>query len=149
MISERLKEVREALGVSQQAMANRLDVSLRSQQNYEAGSRTPDAMYLAALAAIGVDVLYIVTGQRNEAMPAVDASEQALLESYRRCKPEARVHLIQTAALLSAGLDMPAPKPKNKISKAAGNVQIGDMVSTHDGAVQIGYAGGKVRVSKK
>lgn len=60
----RLKEARESLGLSQQALSERLDVSLRSQQNYEAGIRQPDAAYLAALAAIGADVTYILTGQR-------------------------------------------------------------------------------------
>ena len=61
---ERLKEARETLGLSQQALAERLGVSLRSQQNYEAGIRQPDATYLAALAAAGADVLYILTDQR-------------------------------------------------------------------------------------
>lgn len=60
---DRLKEARETLGLSQQALAERLNVSLRSQQNYEAGIRQPDAAYLAAFAAQGADVLYILTGQ--------------------------------------------------------------------------------------
>lgn len=62
----RLKEARERLGLSQQALAQRLDISLRSQQNYEAGTRQPDAAYLTALAAAGADVLYILTGQPSE-----------------------------------------------------------------------------------
>lgn len=66
VIAERLKTEREALGLSQQALADRLGVSLRSQQNYEKGDRSPDSDYLAALAAAGADVLYILKGERTE-----------------------------------------------------------------------------------
>lgn len=88
MISERLKEVRDALGLSQQAMADQLGVSLRSQQNYEAGKRTPDAEYLAALAEKDVDIQYVLTGRRSVAGTAsataeLPPGEQLLLEAYR------------------------------------------------------------------
>ena len=63
-ICDRLREVREALGLSQQALAERCGTTARSQRNYESGERLPDAAYLAAIAAAGADVLYILTGQR-------------------------------------------------------------------------------------
>jgi len=63
-ISDRLREAREALGLSQQAMAERCGIVVRSQRNYESGERSPDATYLAALAAIGADVTYVLTGER-------------------------------------------------------------------------------------
>ena len=103
-ISDRLREQRDAIGLSQQALADACGISLRSQQNYEKGLRSPDADYLAALHAQEVDVLYILTGQHNPATPTLDAAERVLLDSYRRCKPDGRANLIQTAALLSAGL---------------------------------------------
>lgn len=37
-----------------------------AQINYEKGKRKPDAEYLAAIAAAGVDVLYVLTGQRSQ-----------------------------------------------------------------------------------
>ncbi len=143
-IADRLKEAREKLGLSQQALAERCGISARSQRNYESGERLPDAAYLAELLSLGVDLGYVLTGQRDPGMPAVDAAEQVLLDSYRRCKPEARVHLIQTAALLSAGLP-PAGKPSKA---AAQSVKVGNLTSSHDGVVQVGYAGGKVTVKK-
>ncbi|WP_048811776.1 helix-turn-helix domain-containing protein [Methylobacillus flagellatus] len=85
MIHERLKTEREALGLSQQALADQLGVSLRSQQNYEAGKRVPDGEYLAAIASLGADVLYILTGQRNSAAPAESAlskGDRVLLENF-------------------------------------------------------------------
>lgn len=139
--SERLRTERERLELSQQGLAEKCGVTARSQRNYESGERNPDSVYLAAIAAAGADVLYILTGQRTEGT-ASDPAEQVLLDSYRRCKPDAKANLIQMAALLSAGVDA-APQ------KRASAVQVGNLTSTHDGAIQVGYAGGNVRVGKK
>lgn len=144
-ICDRLREAREGLGLSQQALAERCGVTARSQRNYESGERLPDAAYLATLVLAGVDVPYVLTGQRATGT-APDPAEQVLLDSYRRCKPAAKAKLIQTAALLSAGLDTAAPK---RATRSTSGVQVGNQTSTHDGAVQIGYAGGNVRVDKK
>ena len=124
MISERLKSERENLGLSQQALADLLGISLRSQQNYEKGDRSPDSAYLAAIAAAGADVLYILTGERSSAQPAHDAAEQVLLDSYRRCSSQARQNLIQTAALLAAGLSGTTGVGGQQVNSASGAVQI-------------------------
>ena len=69
-ISDRLKEARELLGLSQQAVADKCGIAARSQRNYESGERSPDAVYLAAVAAIGVDIRYVVTGERDYTPPS-------------------------------------------------------------------------------
>lgn len=150
-IGARLKEIREALALSQTEFAQIAGnagvpgATRQSQAKYEKGLATPSAAYLAAIAAAGADVLYILTGQRTEGT-ASDPAEQVLLDSYRRCKPDAKANLIQTAALLSAGIDAATPK---RASASSSGVQVGNLTSTHDGAVQVGYAGGNVRVGKK
>lgn len=63
-IGDRLKEERERLGFNQTDFAAKAGASKNSQYNYEKGERSPDASYLAAVAEQGVDVLYVVTGQR-------------------------------------------------------------------------------------
>lgn len=63
-IGDRLKEERERLGFNQTEFAAKAGASKNSQYNYEKGDRSPDACYLAAVADQGVDVLYVVTGQR-------------------------------------------------------------------------------------
>ena len=146
-IAARLKKARETLGLSQQALAEHCGVTARSQRNYESGERLPDAAYLAELLALGVDLAYVLTGQRDPAVPALDAAEQVLLDSYRRCKPDAKANLIQTAALLSAGI-APAAAPKSSARSAPASVKVGNLTSSHDGSVQVGYAGGKVSVKK-
>ncbi|BDR08600.1 helix-turn-helix domain-containing protein [Comamonas thiooxydans] len=148
-IGNRLREERERLGMTQEVFGGVGGVLKRALIRYETGERVPDASFLAGVASAGADVLYIVTGQRTPKPPeqddTPDPAEQVLLNSYRSCTPEARVNLIQTAALLSAGLG--ASKP-TKASHTASNVRVGDQTSTHDGSVQVGYAGGNVRVKK-
>ena len=92
-ICDRLREVREALGLSQQALAERCGITARSQRNYESGERLPDAAYLAAIAAAGADVLYILTGQRTGGVkpaPTLTAEEETLLSYFRDASKEVR-----------------------------------------------------------
>lgn len=126
--------------MSQQALAEQCGVSARSQRNYESGERSPDAGYLAALQAAGVDVLYVLTGERNGAHPAHDAAEQVLLDSYRRCNAQARQHLIQTAALLAAGMP---PASARGAGSSGGQSVVGD------DAIQIGSVTGKARIKNR
>ncbi|PRC91949.1 helix-turn-helix domain-containing protein [Solimicrobium silvestre] len=63
-IGVRLKEERKRLGMSQTAFAAIGGTKRASQFNYESGGRAPDAAYLAAISETGVDVLYVLTGQR-------------------------------------------------------------------------------------
>ena len=133
-IGKRLREERERLGLSQPAFAAVAGTTKQTLFSWETGKTAPDGFQLEALATAGADVLYILTGQRSSAQPAHDAAEQVLLDSYRRCSSQARQNLIQTAALLAAGL-----------SGSAGGG--GDQVNTASGAVQI--LGSKNRVSNK
>ncbi|MFT4191658.1 MAG: helix-turn-helix transcriptional regulator [Comamonas sp.] len=130
-IGERLKEERERLGLSQEKFGALGGVLKRAQINYEKDERHPDSAYLSAIAAAGADVLFVLTGERSAAMPATDAAEQVLLDSYRRCGDQARQHLIQTAALLAAGVggrQETAPQPIQQKAKG-GAVQVGGAVT--------------------
>lgn len=89
----------------------------------------------------GADVLYILTGERNQGVAEVDllpADERVLVDAYRRCNAEAKRNLIQTASLLSAGMGA-APAPKT----GTGQHAVGD------GNVQIGSVGAKARVKNR
>ncbi len=80
----RLIEERKRVALSQSAFGEAGGVQKRAQINYENGERRPDAAYLERLAAIGVDVLYVITGERAAGLPAgLSAEEQLLLETYR------------------------------------------------------------------
>ena len=109
-ICDRLREVREALGLSEQALAERCGITARSQRNYESGERLPDAAYLAAIAAAGADVLYILTGQRAggaSAPPpprAVSEGDRILLDNFHAAPAQVQAG-VKTAlgAFASAG----------------------------------------------
>lgn len=81
LIGERLKGERERMRYSQEAFAKAGGVGRKTQFNYESGERAPDALYLANLAKIGVDVLYVVTGERDAA--ALSGDELELVALYR------------------------------------------------------------------
>lgn len=102
--SERLTSERERLGLTQKAMAEVCGVSIRSQSNYESGERMPDATYLAALAAAGADVLYVLTGSRSQ--PVAEAEtlsprQRALLSNYENTD-EAGKRVIESTADFAA-----------------------------------------------
>lgn len=146
-LSSRLKIERERLGYSQTAFASVASASKHAQINWEKGVAAPNATNLAAWAEVGLDVLFVVLGERDPSTLDLDGAERVLLTSYRQCKPEGQAHLIQTAALLSAGLAPgPAPSPKRS---GSGSVTVGDMRNDQSNGVQVGYAGGDVEVNKR
>lgn len=106
-ISERLRSERERLGLNQVEFGALGGVKKLAQINYEKGERHPDSMYLAAIAAAGADVLYILTGQRTGgASPPAPAralarDEEILLDNYRHCPPDARAAIKATSDALA------------------------------------------------
>ena len=70
VFSERLKEERGRLGLSQAAFGEVGGVGKLAQLNYEKGIRSPSAEYLHLLTAAGVDAGYLLTGKRDERIDA-------------------------------------------------------------------------------
>ena len=62
---ERLKEERVRQGMNQADFGEIGGVTKKTQILYEKNERKPDGDYLAAIAIRGVDVLYILTGERH------------------------------------------------------------------------------------
>lgn len=82
-IGERLKQERVRLGFNQADFAQVGGVAKTSQFNYEKGERSPDALYLAKVATVGADVLYIVSGHRTPDTSPLEPNEILLLSRYR------------------------------------------------------------------
>jgi len=144
---DRLKEERERLGLSQTAFAERAGTTRKTQFNYETNARRPDTDYVALAIEMGVDAAYVLTGNRGFQAPSLDAAESALLDSYRRCPPEAKIHLIQTAALLSAGLA--GGSQTHASAQSAGmTTQSQNQVHIGNHGVQIGNGHGRVTVKR-
>jgi transcriptional regulator with XRE-family HTH domain len=75
-VGQRLAQERGRIGLNQSDFAAAGGCGRASQVNYETGKRAPDSDYLVAVARIGVDVQYVLTGVRSaNAGPCVrDAS---------------------------------------------------------------------------
>lgn len=79
---DRLKEERERLSLTQTAFGELGGVAKLAQINYEKNSRRPDVDYLMNVSQAGVDVLYLITGMRNENV-ATTPIELAMLRNCR------------------------------------------------------------------
>ncbi|HAV44359.1 MAG TPA: hypothetical protein DCX44_03510 [Halomonas sp.] len=64
-LGERLREERERLGMSQTQFGDLAQVTKKTQMLYEGDQRSPKADYLTAIASQGVDVQYVLTGNRS------------------------------------------------------------------------------------
>lgn len=65
-----------------------------TQLNYEKGDRAPDTIYLTSVAEAGVDIVYVLTGQRIPSPVTVtpqNEEEKKLLENYRAMDEAARL----------------------------------------------------------
>lgn len=109
-IGERLKEERVRLGLNQGDFAVMAKVSKTTQFNYEKGERSPDAEYLAALATHGLDVLYVVTGERKpQAADSFTVDEAGLVANYRVLPEADRAAMARMASAMAemAGRSQP------------------------------------------
>ncbi|MEK1943586.1 MAG: helix-turn-helix transcriptional regulator [Pseudomonas sp.] len=99
---ERLREERTRLGANQEDFAQIGGVNRNTQGAYEKDERNPDVKYLAALAARGVDVLYVVTGERVPMKSdGLTVEEAELLLAYRVMSEADRLALSRVAGALA------------------------------------------------
>jgi transcriptional regulator with XRE-family HTH domain len=82
--AQRLLAVRTSTGLSQQAFADALGISLRAEQNYERGNRKIPADLLLTLARrFGVDPLWVLQGPEQQ-FPSLSPSGRLDLAILRR-----------------------------------------------------------------
>lgn len=78
-IGQRLRKVRDDLGLTQTEMASRVSVSPRTWQSWERAEYYPTAEALRFLAEQGVDVNWVLTG--NMALPTQTSTQDAASSS--------------------------------------------------------------------
>ncbi|HGV3467134.1 helix-turn-helix domain-containing protein [Klebsiella michiganensis] len=104
MIGLRIKEERERLALTQQGLADAIEIAKRTLIDWEKGRTSPNAVQLSALSALGIDVLYIVTGMRNASLPTVMTEssltkrQSALLDNYENTDEAGKKIIEATAA---------------------------------------------------
>lgn len=84
-LGQRLKEERERLGLTVVAFAEAAGAKKNTVIDWQKDVSSPPAVKLSALADIGVDVLYVLTGVSSQPAlpPELAADEQMLIDAYR------------------------------------------------------------------
>ena len=106
MIDIRLREERERLGLSQPVFAHAAGAAKRTLADCEKGVSSPTAVQLSALSKIGVDVLYILTGQRSQALGEAELlapDERIMLDNYRHAPDPVRAGVKKTLGYFAPG----------------------------------------------
>jgi transcriptional regulator with XRE-family HTH domain len=117
---ERLKEERERKGMTQDAFGAVGGVRKQAQLKYEKAERKPDVEYFEALSKIGVDVQYVVTGQRSGAALSQELAD--LIRLYQSASIEVKAAAIR---VLSGGA---ASGSTVSVHAPHGHASAGDMV---------------------
>lgn len=114
----RLQEERKRMQMTQTQLAEVAGVTKQSQINYEKGERHPDSLYLAAVAAVGVDVLYVLTGQRQSPAPAaaLDEGDRVLLRNFHAAPQQVQKGV---RSILDPSSDTPGEIKERPAQKAA------------------------------
>ncbi|MCS6473386.1 helix-turn-helix domain-containing protein [Burkholderia thailandensis] len=143
-IGNRLRDERKRTSLSQRAFAERGGVTEKTQVLYEKGERAPDAVYLARIAAVGVDVLYILTGQRNTS--ELSGDEEVLVAGYRSLDPKGRAGVLGMIGGMTQASPAPDATKTTKVRQNFEGANVGQHVTgdvTAPFSINVGGAGRK------
>lgn len=101
-VGGRLRKERERLGLNQTDFGAIGSIRRNAQMNYENGSRYPDSEYLTAIAKHGVDINYLITGERSISQETIDQELESLSQAWQAI----------CLALQEANKTLPADKMK-------------------------------------
>ncbi|MGS0943737.1 helix-turn-helix domain-containing protein (plasmid) [Pseudomonas luteola] len=83
-VGSRLRAERNRLGMNQSQLAEIGGVTKNTQANYEKDDKSPDSAYLLAVAEVGVDIVFVLTGKHiQEGTPVLSHTEQQILDDIR------------------------------------------------------------------
>lgn len=106
-LGERLKEERERLGFNQIDFAKIVGASRKTQIRWEKDESAPGADALEMWAKIGLDVLYVVVGQKTKIPPCSDevpkmtSQKQTLMDAYDEMDTRQREYLIELSQIFT------------------------------------------------
>ncbi|WP_115225735.1 helix-turn-helix domain-containing protein [Iodobacter fluviatilis] len=127
-VSERLKEERKRLGLSQEMAANALGISVDSLYGYEKNKTNPPVSVLLPFSDLGADVQYIVTGVRSSAN--LPDTEQKLISAFRAAPEPVQtgiLAMLQVVPVADASASDQSQDVKPKFMGKVGQVIEGDV----------------------
>jgi len=130
----RLKQERQRLGMSQDDFSAVCGMKRRAQMSYEHDERSPDAEYLRALAAIGVDIQFVVTGIASTSTLSND--EKELVTGYRGLDIRGKAGVL---GMIDGMID---PKQPSSSSIFTNHGEVGQQIAGDNTAPQTFYMGG-------
>lgn len=105
-IGARLRFERERLGFNQPEFAAFAGATKQTLNSWESDRSSPKADQLEVLGGKGVDVYFVLTGQRIGLATTLSVRESALVENYRASPEEAKKALETTSAALAKSHNM-------------------------------------------
>lgn len=103
-VGERVKEERKRLGLSQAELAQACGFNTRAVKAAEGNENWPSGPLLAGMQRMGMDVVYLLSGDRNTAL---DPAELTLLTAWRNAEEPVR----QMVMAMLGGIGLPAAAP--------------------------------------
>lgn len=101
-IGARLRAERERIGLRQDELAGRIGKARNTISAWENDEQSPNALLLLDMSGLGIDVLYVLTGQRGvDTVGMLSAEESALVDNYRHASPQAQAGLRAVGAALA------------------------------------------------
>ncbi|PHV01641.1 helix-turn-helix domain-containing protein [Iodobacter sp. BJB302] len=127
-ISDRFKEERKRLGLSQEKASKALGASISSLYMYEKGKVSPPASVLFLLALLGADIQYIVTGERSSVN--LPDTEQKLISAFRAAPEPVQagiLAMLQVVPVADAPTSEKSPDVNPKFTGKVGQVIEGNV----------------------
>lgn len=101
LLGDRIKSERLRLNFQQLAFAEACEVSRGALLKWEKNEASPNAQALALMSKLGVDVLYVVTGEHATVSEAnLAPAERELLQAWRDSGDKGRAALAAVAEVL-------------------------------------------------
>ena len=100
----RLRQIRKGLKLNQSAMAECIGVGLSTLQRYEKGSSYPTTDVLERVAALGVDLHFLITGSFAENSACVQAKPGVVYFAFRSDRFKQIEETLQQAGMTIADL---------------------------------------------
>ena len=104
-IGKRLRDERKRLKLNQTDFGLQAGISINTQKAYELETSSPTLRYLEAIEKMGVDLAYLITGQRRthaDLSPCLTSDEQYVIDCYRAIPPDSQGTLYRVSEAMRA-----------------------------------------------
>lgn len=143
-VGDRLKEERNRLRLSQEAMGMACGVTKRTQIHYEKDEVGASAAYLALAHDLGIDVAYVLVGKRERLAP----SDVDLLDAWRAAPAPARAAAMTALTSSVSHASTPGAAPRTQFNDATIGQQFSGDVDLRNQKVVVKPAKGSNKTAR-